>query len=88
MVIDRAASAVRVVRERRGIGLAEVKVRIAADGVEFGAEHYGGSGAVLQESNNSGAAHLFGDIVAELAEMVSEFGGSLSFVRGQLRILM
>jgi hypothetical protein len=69
-------------------GVGEAGFFFDGKGVEFGAEHDGRAGSVLEDGDNAGAADCFGDFVAQGAETSGEFGGGLGFVRGELGRLM
>jgi len=58
-------------------GVGEAGFFFDGKGVEFGAEHDGRAGSVLEDGDNAGAADCFGDFVAQGAETSGEFGGGL-----------
>ncbi len=56
--------------------------------VQFGAQHDGRAGAVLQDRDDAGAAHVFGDVIAGAAQARGQLRRGLRFMRREFGILV
>ncbi len=56
--------------------------------IEFGTHHDGGTVAILVDRDQAGLADLLGDLEADRAHFISEFGCGLHLLEGDLRMRM
>src|SRR5260221_14586113 len=69
-------------------GIRETRLLRDGQSIEFGAQHDHGAGAVLENTHYTCTADSGGNVVSELAKLVSDFSRSLLLMIGKLGIAM
>src|SRR5258708_11403463 len=67
-------------------GIRETRLLRDGQSIEFGAQHDHGAGAVLENTHYTCTADSGGNVVSELAKLVSDFSRSLLLMIGKLGI--
>ena len=62
-------------------GIGEPGLFLDRQRIEFGAQHDGGTGAVLQNRDDTGATDVFGDIITERAQACGKHARGPCFLR-------
>ena len=69
-------------------GIREAGLFFDRKGIKFGAQHHGRPGAVFQDSDHPGPAHVFGNAVAQVPQPARQLLRGLRLMRREFRILM
>src|SRR5581483_8576319 len=69
-------------------GVWKASLLLDRESIEFGSQHDGWTGAVLQQRNDPGAADVLGNFVSERAQPGRQFCCSLRFMSRQFGMLV
>ena len=78
----------RIIFSVNSAGIRKTSLFFNGESIKFGAEHGNWTLTVFEDCDYPGAAYVFRNVIAEAAEMISQFRGCLRFMGRELRILV